>query len=93
MYIPELEPPPTQSLKADSLSLAMMPSIRLPGITAGDAASQYIATGRSIEAERLANIMRNVYEISRRQNAATRNRAKARGRAAQRLAEKRTKLR
>ena len=93
MYIPELEPPPTQSLKADSLSLAMMPSIRLPGISAGDAASQYIATGRSIEAERLANIMRSVYEISRRQNTATSNRAKARGRAAQRLAEKRTKLR
>jgi hypothetical protein len=93
MYIPELEPPPTQSLKGDSLSLAMMPSIRLPGISAGDAASQYIATGRSIEAERLANIMRSVYEISRRQNAATSKRAKARGRAAQRLAEKRTKLR
>lgn len=93
MYIPELVPPPTASLSADSLSMAFMPSTRLPGIAAGDAASQYIATGRAIEAERLAAIMRNVYEISRQQNKISNKRARAKGRAAQRRAERRTKLR
>ena len=62
---------------------------RLPGMPSGDLQDLGFTDSRRQEAEQLMNEMRYVYDISRQQAKRSKAIAKARGRQAQRAAERR----
>ena len=62
---------------------------RMPSMPSGDLNNLSFTNSRQIEAAELMRDMRYVYDISRTQERNSNNRAKAKGRAAQRQAERR----
>ena len=62
---------------------------RLPSMPSGDLKDLGFTNYRQLEAEKLMNDMKYVYDISRQQAIRSRALAKARGRQAQRAAERR----
>ena len=85
--LPEL--PKIKDASVGTLRLEGTLAKRLPGMPSGDLNDLGFTNYRQLEAEKLMNDMRAVYDISRQQSARSRAIAKARGRQAQRQAERR----
>ena len=85
--LPEL--PEIKDATVGTLRLEGTLSKRLPSMPSGELNDLYFTNSRQLEAEKLMNDMRHVYDISRQQTARSKALAKARGRQAQRQAERR----
>jgi len=85
--LPEL--PEIKDATVGTLRLEGTLSKRLPGMPSGELEGLSFTNSRQLEAEQLMNDMRYVYDISRKQQQRSRALAKARGRQAQRAAERR----
>ncbi len=85
--IPEL--PQMKDASVGTLRLEGTLAKRLPGMPSGDLNDLGFTDSRKQEAEKLMNDMRYVYDISRQQSKRSKAVAKARGRQAQRAAERR----
>tara|TARA_R100000951_G_scaffold113962_1_gene117139 strand:+ start:1438 stop:1704 length:267 start_codon:yes stop_codon:yes gene_type:complete len=85
--LPEL--PEIKDATVGTLRLEGTLAKRLPGMPSGDLEGLGFTNYRQMEAEKLMNEMRYVYDISRQQAARSKALAKARGRQAQRQAERR----
>jgi hypothetical protein len=85
--LPEL--PEIKDATVGTLRLEGTLSKRLPRMPSGELNDLYFTNSRQLEAEKLMNDMRAVYDISRQQAARSKAIAKARGRQSQRQAERR----
>ena len=85
--LPEL--PEIKDATVGTLRLEGTLSKRLPGMPSGELEGLSFTNSKQLEAEQLMNDMRYVYDISRKQQQRSRALAKARGRQAQRAAERR----
>jgi len=85
--LPEL--PEIKDATVGTLRLEGTLTKRLPSMPSGDLEGLGFTNYRQMEAEKLMNDMRAVYDISRQQSARSKAIAKARGRQAQRQAERR----
>ena len=85
--LPEL--PEIKDATVGTLRLEGTLTKRLPSMPSGDLKDLGFTNYRKLEAEKLMNDMRYVYDISRQQAIRSRALAKARGRQAQRAAERR----
>jgi hypothetical protein len=85
--LPEL--PEIKDATVGTLRLEGTLTKRLPPMPSGELNDLYFTNSRQLEAEKLMNDMRSVYDISRQQAARSRAIAKAKGRQAQRAAERR----
>ena len=85
--LPEL--PEIKDASVGTLRLEGTLAKRLPGMPSGDLNDLGFTNYRQLEAEKLMNDMRAVYDISRQQSARSKAIAKAKGRQAQRQAERR----
>ncbi len=85
--LPEL--PEIKDASVGTLRLEGTLAKRLPGMPSGDLNDLGFTNYRQLEAEKLMNDMRAVYDISRQQSSRSKAIAKARGRQAQRQAERR----
>ena len=85
--LPEL--PEIKDATVGTLRLEGTLAKRLPSMPSGELNDLYFTNSRQLEAEKLMNDMRAVYDISRQQAARSRAIAKARGRQTQRAAERR----
>jgi hypothetical protein len=85
--LPEL--PEIKDATVGTLRLEGTLAKRLPGMPSGELNDLYFTNSRQLEAEKLMNDMRAVYDISRQQASRSRAIAKAKGRQAQRAAERR----
>lgn len=85
--LPEL--PEIKDATVGTLRLEGTLSKRLPSMPSGELNDLYFTNSRQLEAEKLMNDMRAVYDISRQQAARSKAIAKARGRQSQRQAERR----
>ena len=82
--MPEIKDSTTGTLRLEG-TLAK----RLPNMPSGDLNDLSFSNSRQMEAQQLMNEMRQSYGISRNQTKNSNNRARAKGRAAQRQAERR----
>ena len=87
LELPEL--PEIKDATVGTLRLEGTLTKRLPGMPSGELEGLSFTNSRQLEAEQLMNDMRYVYDISRKQQQRSRALAKARGRQAQRAAERR----
>ena len=87
LELPEL--PEIKDATVGTLRLEGTLAKRLPGMPSGELEGLSFTNSRQLEAEQLMNDMRYVYDISRKQQQRSRALAKARGRQAQRAAERR----
>lgn len=85
--LPEL--PEIKDASVGTLRLEGTLAKRLPGMPTGDLNDLGFTNYRQLEAEKLMNDMRTVYDISRQQSSRSKAIAKAKGRQAQRAAERR----
>ncbi len=85
--LPEL--PEIKDATVGTLRLEGTLAKRLPSMPSGELNDLYFTNSRQLEAEKLMNDMRSVYDISRQQKARSKAIAKAKGRQAQRAAERR----
>jgi len=85
--LPEL--PEIKDATVGTLRLEGTLSKRLPGMPSGELEGLSFTNSKQLEAEQLMNDMRYVYDISRKQQQRSKALAKARGRQAQRAAERR----
>ena len=85
--LPEL--PEIKDATVGTLRLEGTLAKRLPGMPSGELEGLSFTNSRQLEAEQLMNDMRYVYDISRKQQQRSKALAKARGRQAQRAAERR----
>ena len=81
--------PTIKDASAGTLQLGNTLDKRLPNMPSGDLQGLGFTNYRQLEAEKLMNEMRVVYDISRQQAARSKAIAKARGRQSQRSAERR----
>ena len=87
LELPEL--PVIKDVTTGTLRLEGTLAKRLPSMPSGELNDLYFTNSRQLEAEQLMNDMRYVYDISRDQTARSKAKAKARGRQAQKAAERR----
>ena len=87
LELPEL--PEIKDATVETLRLEGTLTKRLPGMPSGELEGLSFTNSRQLEAEQLMNDMRYVYDISRKQQQRSRAIAKAKGRQAQRQAERR----
>ena len=87
---PEMaEMPEIKDTTTGTLRLEGTLSKRMPSMPSGDLDTLSFSNSRQVEAQQLMNDMRNSYAITRQQSNRSRAIAKARGRQAQRQAERR----
>ena len=87
LELPEL--PEIKDATVGTLRLEGTLTKRLPSMPSGELEGLSFTNSRQLEAEQLMNDMRYVYDISRKQQQRSKALAKARGRQAQRAAERR----
>ena len=85
--LPEL--PAIKDATSSTLRLENTLATRMPGMPSGETKDLNYTNSKQLEAEKLMNDMRSVYDISRQQKARSKAIAKAKGRQAQRAAERR----